>query len=150
MRYFDDFEPGHVFEFDAWSLTEEEMIAFASEHDPQPMHTDPTSEQAAPFGGVIASGWQTLLKTTTPFLGGIMAETASLTSTGLDDIRWLKPVRADRKYWARTRVTGREESKSRPDRGRVHFEYFSVDEDDEVIFRANGTFYIRRRPSVAD
>ena len=58
-RYFEDYAPGAVFEFGEIAVTAEEIVAFATRYDPQPMHTDPAAAASGAFGGLIASGWHT-------------------------------------------------------------------------------------------
>ncbi len=144
--YFEDFKVGDAWEFGAWSLGREEMIAFAREHDPQPVHTDDAFAAKTAFGGVIASGWQTTLKCIRLFVDGLMSETAGLASPGLDELRWLKPVRPGDQITARAEVTEVAGSKSRPDRGRVHFLIAGVDDAGEPVMTAKGFFFIARRP----
>ncbi|MBI4638409.1 MAG: MaoC family dehydratase [Candidatus Rokubacteria bacterium] len=144
--YFEDFKVGDAWEFGAWSLTREELIAFAREYDPQPIHTDDAAAGRTAFGGVIASGWQTTLKCIRLFVDGLMRETAGLASPGLDELRWLKPVRPGARITARATVTEVGESTSRPDRGRVHFLISGVDESGEPVMTAKGLFFVARRP----
>ncbi len=150
MRYFEDFHEGDCWELGSFSLSEDEIIAFASEHDPQPIHTDPAAAARTPFGGVIASGWQTTLKLIRLFVERVMKETAGLASPGLDELRWPKAVRPGQTITARARVIGVEPSASRPDRGRVHFEMFCTDAEGERVMTGKGLFYIARRPPAAD
>ena len=103
-RYFEDFETGQTWTYPAWVLEEESLIEFAKRHDPQPMHTEPDSEAAEAYGGVIASGWQTALDCITPFLDDVMKNTAGLASPGFDTFQWLQPVRAGEPITPRTEI----------------------------------------------
>ena len=145
-HYFEDFKVGDAWELGRWSLSREELLAFAREHDPQPIHVDEAAAAHTPFGGVIASGWQTLLKCIRLFVDGVMRETAGLASPGLDEVRWLKPVRAGDVITARAEVIEVAESKSRADRGRVHFLIYGVDAAGERVVAAHGPFLVARRP----
>jgi len=144
--YFEDLHEGQAWSFGTWSLSAEEIVAFGSQYDPQPIHTDPGFAAATAFGGVIASGWQSCLKCVRPFVDQVMRETAGLSSPGLDEVRWLKPVKAGDLITARAEVTKVEES-SRPDRGKVHFHIFGTDAAGETVVSMRGLFFIARRPA---
>lgn len=144
-HYFEDFKVGDAWEFGRWSVSREEIIAFAREHDPQPIHTDDAAAAGTPFGGLIASGWQSILKCIRLFVDGLMRDTAGLASPGLDELRWLKPVRPGDVITARAEVVKVDESKSRPDRGRVHFRIYGVDQSGAEVVSAQGCFFVARR-----
>lgn len=146
-RYFEDFSKGDQWDFGAWTLEREEMVAFAKTYDPQPIHTDPDFAASTPFGDVIASGWLTTLKCIRLYVDAIMRETAGLASPGLEELRWFKPVKAGEPITAHARVIGVEPSRTRPDRGRVHFEIYGTDAAGEKVMTTNGFFYIAKRPT---
>ena len=146
MYYFEDFKVGDAWEFGMWSLTKDEMIAFAREFDPQPIHTDEAEASRTAFGGVIASGWQTILKCIRLFVDGVMHGTAGLAAPGMDELRWLKPVRPGDLITVRAEVVEVAESKSSPDRGRVHFRVYGVNESGGTVLSAKGPFFVARRP----
>ena len=143
--YFEDFEAGQVWTYPAWVLDEPSLIEFAKRHDPQPMHTDPDSEAAKPYGGVIASGWQTALDCITPFLDDVMKRTAGLASPGFDTFEWLRPVRAGEPITPRTEILETRQSKSKPDRGIVKLEFTGANADGDVVWRAVGSFFMETR-----
>src|SRR5258708_421531 len=93
MRYFEDFQVGDIFDLGSTTVTEEEIISFARQFDPQPFHTDPVLAKDSIFGGLVASGWHTTAMFMRLFFDGLLHETASIASPGVDDVRWLKPVR---------------------------------------------------------
>ena len=146
-RYFEDFETGQTWTYPAWVLEEESLIEFAKRHDPQPMHTEPDSEAAAAYGGVIASGWQTALDCITPFLDDVMKNTAGLASPGFETFQWLQPVRAGEPITPRTEILDTRPSKSKPDRGIIKLEFSGSNADGEIVWRAVGSFFIGTRPA---
>ena len=146
-RWFEDFAVGDRWEFGTWTPTREELVAFAREHDPQPIHTDEAFAARTPYGGVIASGWQTTLKCIRLFVDGLMRDTAGLASPGVDELRWLKPVRPGDRVTARAEVTEVGASRSKPDRGRVHFLISGVDAAGEPVMTVRGFFFVARRPA---
>jgi acyl dehydratase len=145
-RYFEDFAAGDRWEFGDWALEEREMVAFATEHDPQPIHIDLAYGAASPYGSIIASGWLTMLKCIRPYIDGVMKDTAALGSPGLDELRWLKPVKPGDRVTACAEVLSAEASDSRPDQGKVTFRIFGVDDQGRDVVTTQGLFFIRRRP----
>jgi acyl dehydratase len=92
MRHFEDFQIGEVTEIGPVSVNEEEIIEFASRYDPQPFHIDPEAAASSPFGGLIASGWHTTALFMGMFVRGILVDTASMGSPGVEEIRWTAPA----------------------------------------------------------
>lgn len=144
-RFFEDFSAGDEWTFEAWSVTESEIVAFAERYDPQPMHTDPEGAAAGPYGAVIASGWQTALNTIAPFLGTVMRDAAALASPGLENFRWRKPVMSGDSITPRIRVVDARRSESKPDRGIVRFEFNALDGGGEPVWEAVAVFFISCR-----
>jgi acyl dehydratase len=93
MRYFEDFQVGQVHELGSYEVTREEMLAFARQYDPQPFHLDEEAGRQSIFGGIIASGWQTAAICHRLLVGSLLADSSSMGSPGLDELRWLRPVR---------------------------------------------------------
>ncbi|MEI8183847.1 MAG: MaoC family dehydratase, partial [Desulfomonile sp.] len=92
-RYFEDYVPGSVHEFGSIAVEEAEMINFARRFDPQPFHIDPEAAKQSIFGGLIASGWHTASLAMRLLVDHYISHVASLGSPGVDELRWLKPVR---------------------------------------------------------
>src|SRR5690349_10148827 len=91
--YFEDFQAGHTWELGSYTFTEESIIEFAREYDPQYFHTDPVKAKESIFGGLVASGWQTLGIYMRLIVENMINLTPSLGSPGMEEIRFLKPVR---------------------------------------------------------
>jgi acyl dehydratase len=117
--YFEDFEPGRTIPVGSRTVNQDEIIAFARQFDPQPFHVDPEAAAKSMFGGIIASGWHTCSMMMRMMVDGFLSEAASLGSPGVDEIRWLKPVRAGDTLAVTTTVLDARPSSSRPDRGVV-------------------------------
>ena len=100
-------------------MTETEIIAFARDFDPQPFHIDPDSADASIFGGIIASGWHTCALTMRLLVDGFLSHADSMGSPGVEQIRWLRPVRPGDTLTARIRVLEKRPSQSKPDRGSI-------------------------------
>jgi acyl dehydratase len=128
--YFEDYIVGEVRQLGSVSLSESEMIEFARKYDPQEFHVNPKKAAAGPFGGLIASGWHTGSIVMRQFAEHYLDNASSLGSPGLDELRWLAPVRPGDVLSVRASVTGARRSNSKPDRGVVHthIEIFNQDQ----------------------
>ena len=146
MYYFEDFQAGASFELGSTRVTEEEMIAFARLYDPQPFHISPEEAKASPFGGLIASGWQTVVILNRLFVESIFNHTIGLGSPGVDEVRWLKPVRPGDTLKARCTVIESTPSRSRPEMGIVRFKCEVLNQADEVVLTLIGIDFLGRRP----
>lgn len=146
MRYFEDFPVGDVFELGSATITRESIIAFASQYDPQPFHVDEERARESVFGGLIASGWQTAAVFMRLFVDNLLSDAASMGSPGLDEIRWLKPVRPGDTLRARFTVLDAKPSTRKPDRGTVQSFCEMVNQRDEVVMSLKGLHILGRRP----
>jgi acyl dehydratase len=145
MRYYEDFEIGEVTEVGPVSVSEEEIVAFASRYDPQPFHMDPEAATSGPFGGLIASGWHTTALFMGMFVRGILLDTASMGSPGVEEIRWTAPVRPGDELTGRVTVIDVQPSQTNPGRGTVFTmsEVFNQDGERVMTLKARG-FFARR------
>jgi acyl dehydratase len=132
-RYFEDYASGAVHEFGSIAVDEAEMIAFARRFDPQPFHTDPEAAEQSVFGGLIASGWYTASLMMRLFVDHYLSHVASLSSPGVDELRWLKPVRPGDAIWLRVTVSKTQRSRSKPDRGIVHSYIEALNQNGEIV-----------------
>lgn len=132
-RYFEDYVPGAVHEFVGITVDEAEMLAFARRFDPQPFHTDPQAAKRSVFGGLIASGWFTASLMMRLFVDHYLSHVASLSSPGVDELRWYKPVRPGDALSARITVSETRRSRSKPDRGIVHSYIEILNQNSEIV-----------------
>jgi len=148
-RYFEDYVAGDVHEFGSIAAEETEMVAFARRFDPQPFHIDPVAAKQSPFGGLIASGWYTASLMMRLFVDHYLSHVASLSSPGVDELRWLKPVRPGDALSLRVTVSGTKRSRSKPDRGIVHSDIEVLNQNGEVVMsmRATNLLGCRKIPS---
>jgi len=145
--YLEDFTPGQVRESPARTLTKDEIVTFARQYDPQPFHVDEDAARHSVFGGLIASGWQTIGIMMRLMWDTFLSDTASLGSPGCDEIRWLAPVRPGDALRARFTVTDVVPSRSKPDRGIVRTFTEVLNQRDEVVMTVRGLGMFGRRPS---
>jgi acyl dehydratase len=118
-RYFEDYPPGAMFDLGSVTVTEAEVLEFARRYDPQAIHINKAAAQAGPYGGLISSGWLTVSLFMRLLVDNFLPAKASLGSPGVDQLRWLKPVRPGDVLSAQLTVAEARRSKSRPDRGIV-------------------------------
>ena len=131
--FFEDFRPGDVQETGKVTATRDAVVAFAQEFDPQPFHIDEEAAQRSPYGGLIASGWHTAalcMRLVVELLG---AGSGSLGSPGVDELRWLKPVRPGDELSVRVEVMESIPSRSKPDRGLVKLRYIMRNQKGEDV-----------------
>jgi acyl dehydratase len=132
-RHFEDFVPGASSRFGPIHIDEAEVIEFARRYDPQPIHIDPAAAALGPFGGLIASGWHTVSLVMRVLVENYLARGAALASPGVDELRWLKPVRPGDVLHVRVTVLDANRSRSKPDRGLVRTSIEAVNQRDEVV-----------------
>ena len=147
MLYLEDFEPGSVHAAGSVRLSEEEILEFGCRYDPQPFHVDPEAARASVYGGLIASGWQTVAVTMRLLVDNVFNEAASMGSPGVDEIRWTRPVRPGDTLAARVTVLETRVSKSRPDRGVLRFKIEVDNQDGEPTMSMVGASFVGCRPA---
>jgi acyl dehydratase len=148
-RYFEDFKLGDVVEAGSRKLTKDEIVAFAREFDPQPFHTDETAAKESIYGGLIASGWHSGSLLMRMFYEAVIRDSASMGSPGIDDLRWLKPVRPGDTLRFRSTVVEVTPSRSKPDRGLVRTLCELLNQDGEVVMSLKPVNFFLRRPAPA-
>jgi len=148
--YFEDFFAGQEIELGTRSVSEEEIIAYATQFDPQPFHVDHDAAAASMFGGVIASGWHTCSMMMRMVVDGLMAASSSMGSPGVDKVRWILPVRAGDTLAVTYLTTAVKASASRPDRGVVWSTWKAVNQHGQLVCTIEGMGMFGRRPTGAD
>jgi acyl dehydratase len=145
-RYFEDYVEGDVHAFGSIAVDADEIISFAKRFDPQDFHTDPEAAKRTPFGGLIASGWHTSGLMMRLFFEHYLTHVASLGSPGLDELRWVKPVRPGDQLSLRVTVLKAIPSKSKPDRGAVTSFIEVFNQTNEAVMTLKVVNIIARRP----
>ena len=145
-RYWDDFEVGQVFETEPVTVSEAEIIAFAEKYDPQVFHTDPVRARDSFYGGLIASGHQTIGIAFAQFIRRDLFGEHSLGGPGMDEISWSAPVRPGDTLHTTAEVAELRASNSRPDRGIIRMRLATRVGDAQVSSYVTTTF-LRRRPT---
>ncbi|MTD52751.1 MaoC family dehydratase [Amycolatopsis pithecellobii] len=148
-RYFEDYVEGSTEELGSIKVSEDEILEFATKYDPQPFHVDPPAAAAGPYGGLIASGWHTASLMMKLVVRNYLSAASSLGSPGIDELRWLKPVRPGDELRARVQVLEARPSKSKPDRGLLRSLVELRNQDDETVFTAVALNFVLRRWATA-
>ncbi|CAG9174399.1 MaoC family dehydratase [Cupriavidus pinatubonensis] len=147
MLYFEDFEVGSRRELGSYLVTEEEILTFARQYDPQPFHIDKEAAAKSIYGGLISSGWMTCSIMMRLLVLSTTGKSASMGSPGVDEIRWLKPVYAGDTLTAVLVVLDTRPSQSKPDRGVVHTQWEATNQRGELVCTVKGMGMYGRRPA---
>ena len=147
LRYLEDFEPGAVFPAGSVQISEAEILEFARRYDPQVFHVDPDAARASIYGGLIASGWQTVAVTMRLLVDHVFGQSAAMGSPGVDEVRWHRPVRPGDTLSPRVTVLESRVSRSKPDRGVLRFRVDVDNQDGELVMSMVGTAFIGCRPA---
>lgn len=144
-RYFDDFHTGERFTSRGVTLTESAILDFALQYDPQRFHIDVEAARESPYGGLIASGFQTLALGFRMFLQLGMLDHSSIGSPGMDEMRWVAPVRPGDTLRTEGEVLEMRPSSSKPDRGIIVMGMRIVNQRDETVMTMKTTLFVLRR-----
>lgn len=147
MIWFEDFTVGRVFELGSVTVSEADIIAFATRFDPQPFHTDPIAALDSSFGGLIASGWHTGSLWMRMYADAVLSQTDSRGSPGMEEVRWLAPVRPGDTLTGRTEVIDVQPSSKDPMRGTVHQRSSMTNQDGVVVMTMQARGMFGRRPT---
>lgn len=145
MRTFEDFPVGYQGVLGPKRVTRREIMAFARDFDPQPFHLDEAAAKATLLGGLAASGWHTCAMLMRMICDGFLNDTAGLGAPGVEEVRWMRPVRPGDTLSARYEVTAARASASRPELGicTVHYD-LSNQHGETVMTWVINQFFVRR------
>ena len=146
VRYFEDYPVGTVLDLGSAAVDRDELIAFAQRYDPQPFHVDPQAARASVYGGLIASGWMTGSLMMRRLVEAFLSPESSLGSPGIDELRWLVPVRPGDILNVRATVLEATPSRSKPDRGVVRTLFEALNQNGEVVMSMKAMNLLRREP----
>ena len=145
IRYFEDYTVGLVVDCGTFTIGEAELIEFAREYDPQPFHIDPVAAKDGPYGGLIASGWQTIAKTMRLLVENYVSLESGLGAAGVDEVRWPRPVRPGDTLRVRATVLEARRSNSKPDRGIVRSLTELTNQDGELAMKLTAINFVLLR-----
>ena len=145
---FEDFQPGQIFRLGTYEMTATEIVEFAKRYDPQPFHTDPVAAEASPFGGLIASGWHTASVFMRLYVDAVLTGSSSAGSPGIEQLRWLEPVRPGDVLTGSFGVESVQPSSRRPQRGTVFFRGEMTNQNGVTVLTMQGRGYFGRRAAT--
>lgn len=148
-RWFEDYVPGEVHAFGAIAVEEDEVLAFGRRFDPQTFHTDADTAARTEYGGLIASGWHTAALMMRLYADHYLSRVATLVSPGVDELRWLLPVRPGDALSIRVTVLEARRSRSRPDRGIVRSAVAVLNQRGETVMTVTATNFLLVHPRPA-
>lgn len=145
MLYFEDFSTGSRQRYGSVTVSAEEIIAFAKEYDPQPMHVDEEAAKGSLLGGLVASGWHSCCLMMRLICDGFLLNSASLGGPGVEETKFLKPVRPGDTLTLDVAVGDKRVSKSRPSMGLISLHYELINQREEPVLALDTVLMIRRR-----
>lgn len=147
---FEDLVPGTVTTYGAYKVTREEIVAFASRFDAQPMHLDEAAAASTMLGGLAASGWHSCAMMMRLFADNVLLGSTGMGSPGIDEVKWLKPVRPGDVLSVRQTILEARPSSKRADRGYVRMRLELMNQDGVcVLQQENSVIFGRRRAGEA-
>lgn len=146
-RYWEDYEVGKKYPLGSTGFTAEEIVEFAEKFDPQSFHIDAEAAKASLFGGLCASGWHVAAKLMRLFVDNYVDKRTTLGSPGLDELRWLKPVRPGDTLTGVVECAEKVPSRSKPHFGVIHERWTVTNQKGEVVMTTKGINMVKRRPA---
>jgi acyl dehydratase len=144
-QYFEDFTVGQVAEYGDMLVTAEEIKDFAAQFDPQPMHLDEEAAKATMVGGLCASGWHTCAMMMRIIADGFLLNSSSMGAPGVEEIRWMAPVRPGERLRVRRTILEKREPNSRPDFGFVRCKFEVLNGAGTVVMQVTVPLMMGRR-----
>ena len=145
IEWFDDLKVGMRFKSDAVTVSKEDILRFASEYDPQPFHLDEEAAKTSILGGLAASGWHTGALYMRMVVDGVFGDSGSMGSPGVDQLRWLKPVRPGDTIHLEGEVVEVAPSRTKP-QGIVRIKWIAYNQHGEAVYTFNPIAIVPSRP----
>lgn len=145
LYYWEDMLPGSVRDLGTITPTREEIIAFASQFDPQPFHLDDEAAKASVFGSLCASGWHTCSMAMRLMVTNFLHESSSLGSPGLENLQWKKPVLPNDTLRLQHKILASRPMRSKPDVGLVRTQWEMHNQHGDLVLHMEGWGMFRRR-----
>ena len=148
--YHEDFQPGSSVTFGSRTVSRDDIIAFAATYDPQPMHLDDEAAKRSIVGGLCASGFHACALMMRLLCDHFLLRSTSLGSPGLDEVKWLKPVRPGDDLSIRITVLETRDLQSRRDVGISKMRFELLDASGQVLLEAITNQLMQRRQPGTD
>jgi len=144
--YWEDFFKGQVFQCGPVQISEQEILQFASQYDPQRFHVNTEAAKNTPFKGLIASGWQTGSLMMRMVCDGFLVNSSSIGSPGLESLKWLKPVRPGDILRTSVEVLETRPLNSKPHLGMMNSRWSCLNQNDELTTTLDAWIMFEKRP----
>jgi acyl dehydratase len=149
-RHYEDIDVGKPHCYGGYEVTRAEILAFATEYDPQPHHIDEEAAKLSLVMGLCASGWHSCAIFMRMFYDGMISDCAALGGPGIEEVRWLKPIRPGHVLKARSTCVEKRVMRSRPAVGICKMHHDILSQDDELLMTMDNSFFIAvRSPATA-
>ena len=148
MPFLEDINVGEEFEFGHYEVTAEEIVDYARRYDPQPIHMDDAAAREAGLEGLIASGWHSTSIYMRMMVDNLLIGGSAIPSPGVDELRWIKPVRAGNVLSLRGKALEARPSRSKPDRGIVRWQFEMINQDGVAVMSLIAIGFVFRRPQA--
>jgi len=145
LLHHEDLEVGKTYTSGTKAVTKDEILSFGRAYDPQPIHVDEEAAKKTLVGGLCASGWHTCAMMMRLVADSVLNNVASLGSPGVEEIRWLAPVRPSDRLRVRVTILDLREPNSRPDFGFVRTKFEVINARDEVVMHSTTNMMMGRR-----
>ena len=146
LLHFEDFSPGQTLALDErYAVTKEEIIAFAGQYDPQPHHLDEEAAKKSILGGLAASGWHVCAMAMRMIVDGLVTKAAAQGAAGVEECRWLKPVRPGDVLRLELEVLETRAPTSRNDIGFVKIRWDVFNQTERVAMLVSSPMFLRRK-----
>ncbi|MHA7776082.1 MaoC family dehydratase [Roseibium sp. M-1] len=145
--YLEDFQVGQTFGSGSTTVTEDEIIRFGKEFDPQPFHLDPAVAKDSFFRGLVASGWHTAALTMRLLVGGEMTPINGIIGAGFESLKWPRPVRPGDVLHVVSEVLELQPFRSRPTQGMIKVRSTTLNQNDEAVQESVGNLVVMARPA---
>ncbi len=146
LLYLEDFTPGRTFTTRSLTVTQDEIIAFAAQFDPQPFHLDPEAATKTFFQGLAASGWHTVALTMRLLIGSDMAPAGGIIGAGVEELSWLRPVRPGDRLHANSEILEARQSRSRPTQGLIKARVVTLNQNEDPVQRFVTNLVVQTTP----
>jgi len=147
--FWESFSKGDIAEYGPRQVTRDEIVAYATEFDPQPIHLDEEAANASMLGGLSASGWHICALAMRMIADGFLYDASSMGSPGVDEVRWITPLRPGDSIILRATVLNSRVSRSRPEMGFVAFHYELINQEGVTVMTMTSSMMLGRRSSGA-
>ena len=145
--YFEDFAVGQVYETLAATLEQDDIVQFGKRYANLPYHTDPEAARKTAFAGLVAPGYQTAALTFGLFVDLGLFRASGMGSPGIDNLRWLKPVRPGDALHVAAEVIEVSPAQSTSGRDAVRFRYDTINQDGDKVMTVTSLHFLKRRPA---